>query len=611
MLKSAGCLFIAVSMGPIALSQPQKPLGKDYENLRPQQRRLIDDLIARYGRTVGRRLDPVAAYNDALESQRTTFDAVTHALLNTSLTDEAGKKLGTALDLVESVDEVAGESPGQPGDRQFRVYFFLKPDAYEVLSKSREFLRGPDNSTFHRGYPICFRLPRTPSIQFSLSADHHRADVDVDYRSSKFPASLVNGHLKASNSDVRAGSNDTRHNSRWAGLVAWWTSLFSFGDQDSGKTALRAGSIPPTPPKGNGRIEEAAADFFNQWWTARDVGKAVSYFSRDSYGCIAKDAARRGQKIEPGMTRAYLARRMEHSLKSLPQGKSLKDSAAPVPSWAADLKPIKHDGGGSFTLAQAPRGYAEAFDCDGDTGNNLGKGDVYVTAFSLPRQDSGREEIGFLWQKDGASWRIVSAMLLNSDTRQTALGAAAKRALEAARITEVEGDPDLIRAATDFAEQWWLKRQPAKALEYLSAEAYGCLAQNTERAVPKTVTEQRRALLNGMRTSLSAVPEASLRLQDVLTSPEPAQDGTRVVKHANQDAVLLVSISDQAAALLKCGERADRAKIAARLGQERTYGQAYVSAFQVKTSGDPGVFYLAWRKEAQGWRAFFWQVETP
>ena len=47
-------------------------------------------------------------------------------------------------------------------------------------------------------------------MQFSLSEDGMRADVDVDYRSSKSPQALFNGHLTAANSDVRAGDNPRR-----------------------------------------------------------------------------------------------------------------------------------------------------------------------------------------------------------------------------------------------------------------------------------------------------------------------------------------------------------------------------------------------------------------
>jgi hypothetical protein len=52
------------------------------------------------------------------------------------------------------------------------------------------------------------------------------ADIDVDYRSSSFPKAMFNGHLTASNSDVRAGGNLQLHDQRWEGLNGWWREVF-------------------------------------------------------------------------------------------------------------------------------------------------------------------------------------------------------------------------------------------------------------------------------------------------------------------------------------------------------------------------------------------------
>jgi hypothetical protein len=104
----------------------------------------------------------------------------------------------------------------------------MKPSAFEFLSSSQEFFREKDNVTYHKGFPICFRLKNgPPSIQFSISRDKKLSDIDVDYRSTKFPQALVNGHLTAANSDVRAGNNLGRHDSRLAGLNGWWRDLFA------------------------------------------------------------------------------------------------------------------------------------------------------------------------------------------------------------------------------------------------------------------------------------------------------------------------------------------------------------------------------------------------
>ena len=70
-------------------------------------------------------------------------------------------------------------------------------------------------------------------MQFSISEDGLRADIDVDYRSSKLPAAMWNGHLTSANSDVRAGDNYKRHNDRWAGLVNWWSAILGKMPEES------------------------------------------------------------------------------------------------------------------------------------------------------------------------------------------------------------------------------------------------------------------------------------------------------------------------------------------------------------------------------------------
>ena len=72
---------------------------------------------------------------------------------------------------------------------------------------------------YHPGYPLSYRQSGgVPSIQFSVSADFERADIDVDYRSLTFPFSLFNGHLTLANSDVRPVT--TRNVTRGAGRAS-------------------------------------------------------------------------------------------------------------------------------------------------------------------------------------------------------------------------------------------------------------------------------------------------------------------------------------------------------------------------------------------------------
>src|SRR5215472_3762244 len=121
-----------------------------YEELNPTQRKLIDEWYAEYNQKTHDNSQPTD-YNKFSMSTRTTFEAVTHALISTPLTDKSGNSMGSALDLVESIEAINGKVPRARGDLQFRVYVVLKPEALEKLKASGEFFRDRDNTVFHHG----------------------------------------------------------------------------------------------------------------------------------------------------------------------------------------------------------------------------------------------------------------------------------------------------------------------------------------------------------------------------------------------------------------------------------------------------------------------------
>jgi len=80
-----------------------------------------------------------------------------------------------------------------------------------------------------------------------------------------FPAALFNGHLTASNSDVRAGNNYDRHVNRWDGFQNWWRSFFGVRQQFAPDTTPSGSPLvlPKTPRVGNKNVEVMMHDFLN------------------------------------------------------------------------------------------------------------------------------------------------------------------------------------------------------------------------------------------------------------------------------------------------------------------------------------------------------------
>ena len=280
----AGLCAIALGVSVFAQSPPAQ-FGGEYASLDARRQQLIADWVGRFNEVTGQTSAAAPFYDSQVRvSARTTFDAVTNALMRTSLTDASGQSLGDALDLIDRMETARGRVAGAAGDQQFRMYVRLKPNAIDTLARSREFKRGADNTVFHKGYPISYRQQGgAPSIQISIALDHLRADVDVDYRNSGFPAALFNGHLTAANSDVRAGDNYDRHNNRWTGFQNWWRNFFGIrSDADDDANDERPGALPATPRAGKKNIDAMMHDFLTAWLVDDDTLGAFSYFSERS-----------------------------------------------------------------------------------------------------------------------------------------------------------------------------------------------------------------------------------------------------------------------------------------------------------------------------------------
>jgi hypothetical protein len=76
-----------------AAGQTPARFGGAYSGLDPRRQQLVKDWVARFSEVLGRRLEPGPFYDEQITlSQKTTFDAITYALMVTPLTDESARK---------------------------------------------------------------------------------------------------------------------------------------------------------------------------------------------------------------------------------------------------------------------------------------------------------------------------------------------------------------------------------------------------------------------------------------------------------------------------------------------------------------------------------------
>lgn len=404
-----------------------------YRRLKGRQTTLFDQWAAEQNTKKGTNLQPAAAYASLSVSQRTTYEAVTHALSRSRLTAEGGKALkANALELIEDINEIAGQVKGARGDLQFRVYVRLAPDAQDVLTQSREFFRDKDNTVFHKGYPNNYRQRgKVPTVQISIANEGGNADIDVDYRSSKAPKSLVNGHLRSANSDVRVGGNYLGHVSRWFGLIRWWRIVLPTEDDEAEEatptlsaaaTARQAETQPASPPTAltpeqladAREVAKAANDFLTTWLVKRNRQMADDYLTRRPVTCINVDTDEENEVLSGRMAIREFALLLDAGLRAKGKRRTLEEAVGTIEPWDPDLIFVDHPYKGLFALRAIQRHEAGEYMCGGLKleGPPEAYGQFYLTDFvlKLAKEDGGGLEL--LWMKEDGKWQIVSYSVL-------------------------------------------------------------------------------------------------------------------------------------------------------------------------------------------------------
>ena len=184
-----GALAIAAAaVRDVPAQQPAPQFGGTYATLDARRQHLVANWVTRFNSVTGQKVEAGAFYNDIVAfSSKTTFEAVTNALMQSSLTDVNGTSLGDALSLVDRSTRFTERFRVSAAIASSGCRCSADPDRDRYASPVERFLRDSDNSISHKGYPQSYREQGgTPSIQFSVALDNWRADIDVDYRWSSF-----------------------------------------------------------------------------------------------------------------------------------------------------------------------------------------------------------------------------------------------------------------------------------------------------------------------------------------------------------------------------------------------------------------------------------------
>ncbi len=604
-----------LSAGQQAQAPAPSKFGGSYSALDARRKKLVEDWVRRFNELSGQKAQAEPFYDSTMKlSSKTTFDAVTNALMTTPLTSAAGEKFGDALDVIERVESVRGHIFKASSDHQFRIYVRLKEGAIELLDRSREFNRSADNTIFHKGYPINYRQRGgSPSIQISIANDRRRADIDVDYRASVFPVSLFNGHLTAANSDVRAGSNYDRHADRWAGFGNWWRSVFGVRmDSPVGTPEKTTGFVPVAPRAGDKSIALMVDDFLKAWLVDGDMLAAVSYVSERAYACLAQDGDERFA-FDRGLAPVQLLQQLKAAHDALGKRDSLVGLVVGVRLAMPALKVVTQPQHAQFVVYSVPDDVAAEFDCESrltlaaTTKPSRAYGRYHGATFYIAGQKA--YSIALLWARENGFWKIVSWQS-EPESEDDATTKHDAPAVTIPRAT-AKADPSLVDAANGFLENWIVRKDYDAAFKYLSPASYSCYNVLRHPEAPAAASSADAAPL--IRAALErAGNEAGKqsRLAGLLSAPPPSHPAVRLLIHPHSETFALTSVPNALARASDCAARASGERFPDDFPLE--YGQAYGMTVRFQTrSGETPVLRLLWMKEEGGWRITAYDVEYP
>lgn len=405
----------------ISIPSPQPRTDRRvFADLAPAQRSLFDTFAKNYNSSRNTSYSSEDVFDRLTISEQTTFYGITHAAMHSPLSDRQGGSLGTAIDRIDSIERIAGQYAGRAGDEQFRLYVTLKPDTRDVFEKSKEFVRDHENTVYHVGYPHSYRqIGKEPNMQISVAEDGLSADIDVDYRASKTPQSMFNGHLTAANSDIRVGDNSIKHGARWNGLITWWQSFGRLAqavpeqpdllnvDRPEAPTPL-----PPDRPMGASpdRIEDAVQEFLTDWLVRRQYDQALQFLSSRSYACLTLSEDSREQALDAASARRELKRLMEYAASKLGPRSTLTSAIEAFRLRDPTRQVIDHAFNREFLLLPLTEAQARPYLCDNASAQPTG-GEYVGAVFQV--RTAGGGVLGLLWTREEGTWRLVSYQPLN------------------------------------------------------------------------------------------------------------------------------------------------------------------------------------------------------
>ena len=402
-------LILVVLANPVTFAasaqedQPQQ-FGGEFDGLKPEQKRLVEDWIQRYNRVMGenRRAEETPELAMAYVSP-TAFQCLTYEEGEEADTGMAPfqmlagmRRANQMIGEISSLDEIAtgiriantrARAVEQPYHQQFVLYKIAESLALEFQCGNR-----------------------------GLAADE--IPEGSDSRFGKYFGAVL--HLQAE--EVRGETFALL----WEKQEGAW-KLISYevepGEDQAGvpdlRTPIAAGAALRV--SGDEKLIEAAKGFLMAWFVDRDIDKSMSFISPQAYSCVNLFL---GEGETPRATAEEKEERLrlglQRTLDEIGTPESLDEAIRAIAPTNPDIAVVTHPDEDEFSLLSMPNYLAAGYGCDfrAAGGEPLPRpekpsyGDYYAQAFSINMVAGEPAALGLLWGREGGSWKITSYVLL-------------------------------------------------------------------------------------------------------------------------------------------------------------------------------------------------------
>jgi hypothetical protein len=168
------------------------------------------------------------------------------------------------------------------------------------------------------------------------------------------------------------------------------------------------------------------------------------------------------------------------------------------------------------------------------------------------------------------------------------------------------------RAAKEFLEAWYVRKNSAAAFRYLSPKSFACYnVYKPEDASPAGSPEEAGRMIQERMKLVGDWAGTGSRLRDILIAAEPHHPELKLVRHDEAAAYSIAAVPDFMGTAADCAQL--KPGETPRFDREGppTYGQFYVVSLRLKRAGaEAAVLWLVWARQGQEWRIVSYTVVT-